>query len=343
MESSGDKKKRTRRPLLRIGLAVLTLGLLIFGIYVVRRPTAIQLAEQAIARGDFAAAETTLINRLKRFPDATDARYKLAVLLKKTDADAALSFFRQIPPDAAEYLLAVRHIAQICLLSKRDEEAERALHILEQADPADHAVQLSLAELYFHQEEYAKALPYAKRCADRQPRRANTFLLIAEIRDGLNQTAEMVSPLKRAISLDPNLYPAHLNLAYALLSSGEFDRARAEARWCLERNPNDFYPHRILAAAARDQGRMDVAQRELRTALELKPDDLDCRLLEADLLMYNRHSQKAYQRLKPLYLQYRDKARYLGRLARAAAATGRVDEASKLQQEIARFYSKPPG
>lgn len=305
------------------------------------RPTPLERAEQAMARGDVLAAQTALLEYLSRFPDAADVRYRLAVLLKKTDAETALIHFRQIPPDSDHYLAAARHIAQICILAGRNDEAEHALKVLEQADPDDHAVQLSLAELYFHWGKQEQARVHALRAIELNPNRVQTYLLLAEILDELRRPSEMIAPLKQAIELDPDQYQAHLNLAYAYQASGLLTEAQREAHWCLERKPDEFFARRTLALAARDEGRLDAAQREVAEALKLKPDDIECRILEADLLMYRHQPEEAYQRLKPLYAKHQDSYRYLGSLARAAAASGRMDEARTLHEAITlHFQSK---
>ena len=207
---------------------------------------------------------------------------------------------------------------------------------LAEADPDDHLVQLSLAELYFRQEQYDSALQHAQRCAELQPNRVQSHLLIADVQDELDQLFEMISSLERALVLDPVLYDAHATMGYAALHTGDLKRAETEARWCLQRRRDDHYPYWILAAVARDEGRMKLAEQRLQAALKLAPDDLECRLLEADLLLFRRESQRAYERLKPLHQRYSEKIRYLGALARAAVATGWKDEAVRLQQKIQR-------
>jgi predicted Zn-dependent protease len=132
---------------------------------------------------------------------------------------------------------------------------------------------------------------------------------------------------------------AHLNLAYALVSSGEIEEGRRETDWCLAREPNNFTMRWLLALCEREEGRPEQALEEVRRALELSPDELRARVLEGQLLLYLRRPEEAYRRLKPLLPRYGTSRWLLTPLAQAATATGRRDEAqeyhnrSSLQRE----------
>ena len=130
MEASTDSgKSPPRKALLIGGFGALALAVVI-GSMALRRPTPLPLAREAIDQGNAASAETAFLEHLQQFPDAVDVRLELAVLLKKTDAERALIHFRKLPPTSDHYLTAVRHIAHICLLAKRNDEAEQALRVL---------------------------------------------------------------------------------------------------------------------------------------------------------------------------------------------------------------------
>jgi predicted Zn-dependent protease len=241
---------------------------------------------------------------------------------------------RKIPPDAAEYLPALRQIAQLCLSGQRDGEAKEALLALEAGAPQDPWAQISLAEVFRRQGALALALHHAQRGAELDPSPPGTHFLIAELLDDLDRQAEMIAPLRKVIERQPDHYAAHLNLAYAYSQAGQPNGTRKEAEWCLVRNPNDVDARRLLATAARDEGRHAEAKEELKKALALSPDDINCRLLEAELLLFDRQAEAAFQRLQPLYPHYPKEARVLGLLAQAATAAGRPAEAEKYRQQI---------
>jgi tetratricopeptide (TPR) repeat protein len=293
-------------------------------------PSTLEIAEKAAATGDNEAAIHAFRLHLTRFPEATDVRMKLAKLLVAVDPTESLEHFRLIPQGDSSHQDALRQIAFICLQTDRSAEAEQALLQLESLAPDDFAVQLSLAELYFHDENFKDALPYAVHAASLKPERAETWLLIAEIRDGLRQKPEMIAPLQKALELSPDSYKGHLNLAYAFHAAGDLPGAATEASWCLQRNPDEVFALQILASVARNEGRFDDAAAGVKQALALEPRNVDCRILEADLLLYHRKPKEAYSRLKELHAEHKETYRYLGSLARAAAASGHIDEARQI-------------
>ena len=150
----------------------------------------------------------------------------------------------------------------------------------------------------------------------------------------------MIEPLQTAVRIDPSYYEARSNLAYAALRTGDLATARVQAEWCHQAKPRDVFAIRTLATIARDEGRFDDARLLLKEALALQPADLDSRILEADLLLFERQPQAAYDRLKDLYEQHATTVRYLGVLARAAAASGRREEARQHYQTVESLLAK---
>ena len=335
-----ERNRHIRRLLQGVGIGVALLGIALV-VWLLVRPTALEQAKHALALGDVRTAEQIFLKHLATAPHDTSIRLKLAVLIRETDPVRALTHLRQIPETADEHLDSLRQTAIIYILSDLNDEAERVLKILEAADESDFAVQLSLAELYFREGQNAEALPHAEKAIELQPERAQSYLLLADILDNLRRTENMVRPLQEAIRLEPNLYAAHLNLAHAALFVEDTDLAEGEARWCLQREPNDVVARRLIAAVARARGLYDLALREIRSAVKLAPEDVKCRMLEAELLLFRREAQKAYESLIPLRRAQWDNRAYVTLLARAAAMSGRRDEARSYQRQIVRLTPDP--
>ena len=289
-----------------------------------------ELATSALKRGDQATAISLLRQHVDEFPDSSAVKLRLASLLRDSDPLEALDYLNRIPGNDPHRLTAVKQIAVLCIFLERTAEAETALLELLADDSDNLGAQLSLAELYFQGQKPESALPHALEAARLAPERAETFLLLAEIHDELKDPVQMIEPLQTAIAIAPNLYVAHLNLAYAFHKTGHADEAELQARWCLQRDPADVAALRILASAERDLGRLDDAEQHLMQALQIAPEDLDCRILEADLLLYHRKPQQAYERLKQLSDAHSRTVRFIGALARAAASSGNRDEARRL-------------
>jgi tetratricopeptide (TPR) repeat protein len=300
-------------------------------------------AEAALDRGDQPAAIAALRRHLERAPDASETRLKLASLLRDGQPVEALELLEEIPSTDPARIAAVQQIAVIHLVAGRTLEAEQALKEVVSAQPENFGARLSLAELYFQAKAFEAALPHALEARRLQPDRAQTCLLLAEIHDELHDPAAMIEPLEAAIRIDPDYYEARLNLAYASYKTGALDVAAEQAKWCVDRNPADVAAIRTLGLVARDEGRYSMAKSYLSRALALAPDDVDCRILEADLLLYERQPEAAYNRLKAIYPKYRETVRYLGALARAAASAGKRDESRSLYQSVEKLLNPPGG
>jgi len=147
----------------------------------------------------------------------------------------------------------------------------------------------------------------------------------------------MIAPLQKLIDLDLDNYAAHINLSYAYSEAGQPERSQKEAEWCLARNANDVNAYRFLAKALRDQGHTEKAMETIENALTLSPYDLECRLLEAELLIFDRREEEALKHLEPLYEQHQNDRRLVSLLARAAAASGRTEEAKRYREQAQKL------
>jgi predicted Zn-dependent protease len=302
----------------------------------------LERARREIAHGDSSSAIKLYLAQLDAEPSDYAARLELGALLKPTNASFSLALLQEIPAGAAEYPQAIWHIAHIATAGKRDTLAEDALLKLDELRPNDAGVSLSLAELYYRTDRFTKALLFAKRATQLQSNRAQSWLLLAEVLDNLNRPGEMLQPLQEAVKLDADLYAAHANLTYAYYVFGRLDEAEVEALWCLRKHPNDIVVRRWLAMTLRDGGEHDAAFQQVNLALAKSPGDVDCHIVAADLLLFRRDAQQAYDSLKPLYPKHADRRDFLGSLARAAAMSGRREESRRYQQEIVQLMEQGP-
>lgn len=270
--------------------------------------------------------------RLTADPQSNATRVRLGELLRQDAPDEAISLLEEIPASAPERTAALQQMAIIHLVANRYEAARTVLREFVAREPENLGGQLSLAEAEFNLGNPDAALPHALAAARLAPDRPQTFVLIADIHDERQDYPAMIEPLQTALALDPNAYDVHLNLAYACQRTGNLDQAEAEAGWCLERKPDDVAALRIQALVARDRGDFAQSRQFLERALAIQPNDVDCRILEADLLLFERQPRQAYERLREIEEQHRETVRYLGALARAAASAGERDEAKRLYQ-----------
>ena len=319
----------------RVVAAILGISLVVIGIFTIPSgESPLDEAKRAISTGDTTAGKQFLVEHLEADQHDHHSRLMLGTLLQETDPEGAMIHFKQIPIESREYVGAQKRIAQTLLVTGSDEEAIKVLKNLEQLVTDDFAVNLSLAEACFRMKRFDEAVIYANHSVRLKPERTQSYVLVAETLDELNRASEMIDVLNKAILLDDTVWEPHILLAYAASKSGNPELCERECRWCLEQRPDDSDARRMLAQSLRDQGHHQQALIEVRQAIQHAPADVRCRVLEADLLLYQRNSQGAYDTLKPLLGSNTHKVEFLTTLTRAAMMSGKRDEARNYQKMI---------
>jgi tetratricopeptide (TPR) repeat protein len=303
-------------------------------------PQAVDSARVAVEKGDFDKAVEHYLQHLARKPQDWNVRLELAAVLATVDRPQALTEFRKIPKESEAFPDACRQIASICFDSQRFLEAEEALLALGDELAKDATAQWMLGELYFRQRRVSTALPYVQRSVELNPDQPRAQFLLAELLDDLGRPAEMIGPLSKVLSQQPEDYPTHLNLAYAYAEAGQPEASRREARWCVSRNPADVNARRFLALAARSLGEHEEALAEVQRALELSGEDVLCRLLEAELLLFDKQAELALQRLQSLLERHPKDRRLIALLVQAATAAGKADEAEQYRQQLQKLSER---
>ncbi|WP_417383055.1 tetratricopeptide repeat protein [Gimesia sp.] len=330
--------KQKRNPFLSSGFLILTGGCLALFLFLLFESesgdssTSQPTASEASARNSEKAKRKELIAYLQNHPDDEFAHFQLGELIQDRAPFQALENFSHVTERHPRYYEAVEAIAKIAMEQGLDDRATSALFILVREFPEERRYQKSMAELLFQQGRSNRALRYARRNIELGGEAADDYLLVAEILKQAGRTIEMTGPLKQALYQEPGLYDAHLNLAYAALYSGDLETATREAKWCLAEKPESTTALRYLAIINRNQGNIEKSISYIDQAMGTDPEDLESLLLKADLLIYQRKGEQAYELLKPLYANQQTDRRYISALARAAGLAGKREEALELQQ-----------
>ena len=274
-----------------------------------------------------------LITYLQQSPDDEFAHFQLGKLIQNRAPFQALENFSNVTPQHPRYFEAVKAIAELAREQNLPKRAKPALLKLVRKYPEESQYFEELARLLFQKGNYNRALKYANRSVELGANQAQNYLLVADILRQVGRVSEMTAPLKQALYLAPESYQAHLNLAYASLYTGELATAERESHWCLEQQPDAIIPLRYLAEINRNRGEIDEAFARLEQALLIEPQDLESLLLKADLLMYQKRGQQAYDLLKPIYSRWETDRKYITALARAAGLIGKREEAVQLQRK----------
>jgi tetratricopeptide (TPR) repeat protein len=277
---------------------------------------------------------------LLQSPNDFAARLELAQYLQRRKPLEALQEFRQIPPTATEFTKAARAVASLSMTLERDYDAIEPLGFLEEKFPNEAGIQQALAEIYFRQREFDKSLEHARRFRALKPDSVESCLLIAESSDSLGQMEAMIEPLEWALRLDPEIPQAHLNLAFALQSAGRSEEAFSHVRWFVDRYPLSVSGNRILALIERSRDHDVEALAAAEKASQLGPANLDCAILVADMLLYLRRYEEAYDKLEKLAVDWPREPRVLTPLLRAAVLCRKPERIQELQSILQKIEVK---
>jgi predicted Zn-dependent protease len=310
-------------------------GVAVWCVFAWRTPESSELEriEQQLEQGDPKSGIDALRAYLVRHPQDARANYLAGLQLARTNPRLATPYLQRVPRDAADRAAAVRLLAAIYLEARELDAAQEQLTELREHAPDDVAVSLGWVEFHLVSGEHTEALQEAYRAAALEPTRAQTHLLIAELLDELSRTAESVEPLRRAVELDPELFPARANLAYALQFIGDHQAALRELEWCLEREPNNAGLLLIQAEILRDEGDLPAAKQIIQQVLRAHRQDLKSSLLLAEILLFEDRPQEALALLEPLVFHHRDHHHLTTLLARAATLAGQTEKARIYQQQ----------
>ncbi|MEO8547465.1 MAG: sulfotransferase [Sphingomicrobium sp.] len=150
-----------------------------------------------------------------------------------------------------------------------------------------------------------------------------------------------IEALRRAAELDRNSAPIRLNLASAIIRSGDWEAAEAELRQMAADFPDDPNPLRELHAILKEQGEDTEALEAIQGAVERAPDDLVLLLGLASHLSYMINSSGAeaiYRRV--LELDHDNALAHLG-LGVCFDLTNRTEELSVLVKQADKLKVGP--
>jgi superkiller protein 3 len=138
------------------------------------------------------------------------------------------------------------------------------------ADPL--ASLLAQAQDALDRKDFAAAIPLLEKIASAKPGEALPHFELGFAYSGLNKDPEAIAEYRRAISLDPNLAPAHLNLGMTLLDS---DPAAAAESFdhAAKLLPGESRPLYLLGQALERNGKRSDAIEKYRAAAALAPKD----------------------------------------------------------------------
>ncbi len=272
-----------------------------------KSPTACQVADAALARGELDTARSqyeaclkqstptfeTLSNigilyaRLGQFnlaiqayrqalalnPENPQVHMNLGLAFLKTDHydEAASEFARALlaNPDnpQVEELLAFCHYQL-----KQYELAALEAARVRKAKPDEPSAAFLLGSAYLKLQLYDQAIPLID-FALRRTGSAESHAILGEAYLGVRAFAPALEEFSKALQLRPRMPGVHAKMGTAYSGLANTDLAIGEFGKELEQNPNDFEANYSLGRLKRLQGDLPAAQKYLEKARQLRPDD----------------------------------------------------------------------
>jgi tetratricopeptide (TPR) repeat protein len=198
---------------------------------------------------------------------------------------------------------------------------------------------LAQAQDALDRKDFAAAIPLLEKIASAKPAEALPHFELGFAYSGLNKNPEAITEYRRAISLDPKLAPAHLNLGISLRDSDAAAAAESFRR-AVDLLPGQPRPIYLLGEALDRSGKRSEAIEEYRAAAALAPkDDVILFALARALLAdgQNSASESGFRQL--LSLKPDSAPAQLG-LAESLLAQQKTAEAVDL---LADYLRKVPG
>ena len=145
---------------------------------------------------------------------------------------------------------------------------------------------------------------------------------------------DAVDAFRRALSKDPQLKIAQINLAIALFYQPDYDAALKEAQKASEIAPDRLQPHYILGLIARTQNRSDDAETAFRRVLEFDPRDVGANVNLAQIYIQQRKYQEAITALRLALESEPYNATAIYNLATAILRVGEREEGQRLMKRF---------
>ena len=131
---------------------------------------------------------------------------------------------------------------------------------------------LAQAQDALDHKDFAAAIPLLEKIASAKPSDALPHFELGFAYSGLKKNPEAIAEYRKAISLDPNLAPAYLNLGIALLDSDPAVAAESLRR-ATELLPDQDRPIYLLGEALERSGKRSESIEQYRAAAALVPKD----------------------------------------------------------------------
>ncbi|MBQ9176382.1 MAG: tetratricopeptide repeat protein [Bacteroidaceae bacterium] len=188
---------------------------------------------------------------------------------------------------------ARQHLANALLRKDDLDGAIKQLQHLASIRPDEPSVAITLAELYFQQEQYEEALSICNDATDKFADMAQPHFIKAKVKRVQGDLLSAVAEATIAISKDDNFVNAYLLRAGILADMGQNHEAEADVAHILSLSPDDEDALAIKAKCCAAAARADEAEECYRHIIELNPFNAEAYLHLGQLLMQQGRTDEA--------------------------------------------------
>ncbi|TAM34146.1 MAG: PEP-CTERM system TPR-repeat protein PrsT [Burkholderiaceae bacterium] len=293
--------------------------------------------------GQTAKAMTTLLPALK--PDTTDPELLSVagdVYLQSGDLKQAQDYFeraaRQAPKDGKKQTaVALTHLMQ-----GDTNTAFAELQNIAVSDPGTTA-DLALISAHLKRQEYDKALKAIDGLEKKQPDKPLASLLRGRTLQAMQDPAGARKSFERALTIDPNYFPAVASLAALDVAANKPEDAKKRFQAVLEKNPKSGQAWVALAElAAKSGAKPDEVAKLLGSAVTVDPTQPTPRLLLIDFYLNNKEFKQASSAAQDAVAAMPDNPAVLDALGRTQQAAGDLNQALVTFDKLADMQPMSP-
>lgn len=221
-------------------------------------------------------------------------------------------------------------------------DAERELELATTLDASSRPAGLALVSAEMRLQHYDKALAAALALEKAQPKDPLVANLIGGIYMASNDTAHARASFDKALALQPNYFPAVMNLARLDISEKHPDSARQRFEAVLQADKGHMEAMQALAELAMAQGKPADATSWLEKASSAHPDSLPAATRLGTQYLRTGQPQKALALARKYQTENSANPDLLDLLAQAQLASGDKEGALDTYSKLAAVMPKSP-
>lgn len=294
--------------------------------------------------GQMKASLDELQNAVALSPKRADARATLCdVMARAGRRSEALDECREavrLAPSSPRYST---QLAELFLLNNRAWDVIQLLERLYTASQRDIALLGTLADAYFIEGEYSRALTLYEAIAKEWPNVSIVYLRLSLVYDYLDQPQDSIDAARKFVALEPNLALAHTNLGEKLKDTGFFDESLEAFLKAVSLDQSCGSAYLSLSEIYEILGDKESMLANLRSAYRYLPRDLPLVYRYGNALYSAGRAAEAIEPLELANSMRPNTPDILRTLGFAYMDVYRFDEGVEMVEQSMRLSPLPPG